>query len=695
MNKGKIILRCFLVLSFLLFFFRLEMPKAYDGSTTVFSNPSLVIPDGVGAYECGDEVEDIVYSYGLPEEAVVLGVDVSFTISYPFLSELVVILQYSDDSSKIELLWNMDGEDSPYTKNDIWSFYGMKANTHWKLKLRDCFFGYSGATLVSWSLTVHYHVPPDPPAFVWGYTGTGPREINLHWSQVFDEQCLDYRIEGNRNKSALADSNIYEVSGSVYDCITTSKTIHNLACADTYYFQVRTVSIYQVLSRPSWPLAGVLSSYCDSFRVWGSLNYVNYDDKYAGYTYDADTIPLPNALVTIWESVSGDSIPIPAIYTNTFFGLIDTLLHYHVNYPIYMRFQLVDQSESLVVRDYDNPSVTLFTYSDTLGPDNFFKVIRDEFLPFEQDTIFARASYSFDDIQKTKIMFKNEASWNTPIVEVKYDYDNFTDLSSTYYIPATHEFGMHLTSRGEPTFCYRLGAPVHEFAHIIHFKSWNITSPPGCPFIHSPDTRTSGYCALLEGWAEFLECIFKEDRAKYLKYNQQDLEYNDWWQGETGTNTNGFFVEGAVASAWYDMEDLNMDYPDERSQTEYYELLYEMSKIFDIFRNQKPQNITDFMDYWQSYPGLEEWERTNLIKIFDQHYIFKPGDANSDGTVTVADVVFLVSFLFKGGPPPSPLWRGDANGDCQVTVADTVYLVAYLFKQGAKPFFNQNPNCWP
>ena len=70
------------------------------------------------------------------------------------------------------------------------------------------------------------------------------------------------------------------------------------------------------------------------------------------------------------------------------------------------------------------------------------------------------------------------------------------------------------------------------------------------------------------------------------------------------------------------------------------------------------------------------------------------GDANSDGSVTVADVVYLVSYLFKHGPPPDPLWKGDANGDCEVTVSDIVYMISYFYKGGNPPVVC-NPTCWP
>ena len=65
---------------------------------------------------------------------------------------------------------------------------------------------------------------------------------------------------------------------------------------------------------------------------------------------------------------------------------------------------------------------------------------------------------------------------------------------------------------------------------------------------------------------------------------------------------------------------------------------------------------------------------------------FLRGDADHDKNVTIADIVYLVSYLFKRGPLPYPILQvGDANCDGKVTVADVVYLVNYLFKGGPPP----------
>jgi len=61
------------------------------------------------------------------------------------------------------------------------------------------------------------------------------------------------------------------------------------------------------------------------------------------------------------------------------------------------------------------------------------------------------------------------------------------------------------------------------------------------------------------------------------------------------------------------------------------------------------------------------------------------GDANADGKVSISDVVYIINYLFRGGPAPVPLQVADCNCDTQVSVADVVYLINYLFRGGPKP----------
>lgn len=65
--------------------------------------------------------------------------------------------------------------------------------------------------------------------------------------------------------------------------------------------------------------------------------------------------------------------------------------------------------------------------------------------------------------------------------------------------------------------------------------------------------------------------------------------------------------------------------------------------------------------------------------------IYLPGDANGSGAVNLGDVVYLVNYVFKGGPPPMPPESGDANCDDMINIGDAVFLVDYIFRGGPAP----------
>jgi hypothetical protein len=73
-----------------------------------------------------------------------------------------------------------------------------------------------------------------------------------------------------------------------------------------------------------------------------------------------------------------------------------------------------------------------------------------------------------------------------------------------------------------------------------------------------------------------------------------------------------------------------------------------------------------------------------LLNLLNQSS-FVRGDANGNGTVDVGDVLYLVNYLYRGGPAPSPVDAGDANCDGIVFVNDIIFLVNYLFRGGPPP----------
>ncbi|HKC24111.1 MAG TPA: hypothetical protein VKF32_05180 [Thermoanaerobaculia bacterium] len=59
------------------------------------------------------------------------------------------------------------------------------------------------------------------------------------------------------------------------------------------------------------------------------------------------------------------------------------------------------------------------------------------------------------------------------------------------------------------------------------------------------------------------------------------------------------------------------------------------------------------------------------------------GDVNGDGVTNVADVFYLINYLFAGGP--APLYGGNVDAVGGVDVSDVFYLINFLFAGGPPP----------
>lgn len=64
------------------------------------------------------------------------------------------------------------------------------------------------------------------------------------------------------------------------------------------------------------------------------------------------------------------------------------------------------------------------------------------------------------------------------------------------------------------------------------------------------------------------------------------------------------------------------------------------------------------------------------------------GDANGDDGVNVGDAVYVITYIFKGGPAPVSPRAGDPNCDGSTNIGDAVYLITFIFNGGAEPCSN-------
>ncbi|MFH2056890.1 MAG: dockerin type I domain-containing protein [bacterium] len=66
------------------------------------------------------------------------------------------------------------------------------------------------------------------------------------------------------------------------------------------------------------------------------------------------------------------------------------------------------------------------------------------------------------------------------------------------------------------------------------------------------------------------------------------------------------------------------------------------------------------------------------------------GDVNTDGAANVTDAVYLIQYIFAGGPPPETSACADVNTDGFVNITDVIYLIQFVFADGTPPCDPEN-----
>jgi hypothetical protein len=91
------------------------------------------------------------------------------------------------------------------------------------------------------------------------------------------------------------------------------------------------------------------------------------------------------------------------------------------------------------------------------------------------------------------------------------------------------------------------------------------------------------------------------------------------------------------------------------------------------------------------YLVVSEGEFADTTNYYVYHFeSFNCGDMDHNGSVNIADLTWLVDFLFRGGPPPITYEAGNVDCVGGVNVADVTYIVDYLFRSGP-PLCNNCP----
>jgi hypothetical protein len=117
---------------------------------------------------------------------------------------------------------------------------------------------------------------------------------------------------------------------------------------------------------------------------------------------------------------------------------------------------------------------------------------------------------------------------------------------------------------------------------------------------------------------------------------------------------------------------------------------YSKVVIVDIADVTSPVVLGEY--YTRGYPWGLAYDNGRVI-VADRHAVtmleevptYAAGDADGNGIINISDAVYLITYIFGGGPPPDPLLAGDCDCNEIVNISDAVYLISFIFGGGPPP----------
>ena len=108
----------------------------------------------------------------------------------------------------------------------------------------------------------------------------------------------------------------------------------------------------------------------------------------------------------------------------------------------------------------------------------------------------------------------------------------------------------------------------------------------------------------------------------------------------------------------------------------------------DTRQNFRLRDLPDGTYYW-SVQSIDNGWRGSMFAAERSFTIgqvsYLCGDADDNEIVTISDAVYLINYIFSGGPAPLPTKSGDVDCNAIVTISDAVYLINFIFSGGPAP----------
>ncbi|MCK4461863.1 MAG: hypothetical protein KAW46_08650 [candidate division Zixibacteria bacterium] len=163
-----------------------------------------------------------------------------------------------------------------------------------------------------------------------------------------------------------------------------------------------------------------------------------------------------------------------------------------------------------------------------------------------------------------------------------------------------------------------------------------------------------------------------------------DIDAIDKVCGKTAT-------PGFSSESWYNIYITDVKRIQLSSATESFELDYAVIDIGEQATLEQPQLVRDLgrkIALWHTLQNAT-WLSEPRNSYTDPTTVVGDIDGNGEGP-DVADLAYMVDFMFSGGPEPATLQAADVAGTVGIVdIGDLVYLVDYIFQGGSEPTGNE------
>ena len=310
---------------------------------------------------------------------------------------------------------------------------------------------------------------------------------------------------------------------------------------------------------------------CSSIWVHGTFFYQNEENGWS---------PVRNALVVVKDLQPGPEFQIlGSTYTGNSgsFSLNVDGVDEVGGRDLYI--VLLAISEHATVIDHPQPSL-YYNWSSDLYPN-----IQGSELDIGSMyiTVNSPALQAMDAVIDEHDWIYERTSWERPAVAIAWPYSDWPQTTGYYiYLPENHEYWNH-------------NVVYHEYAHCVQWTLYGNMWPPSSitdktHYIYSE--KDSGF-ALMEGWAEFMQCAVDDDpdvlKGYYINEHGGNIETNDFYNCLDSGDIDGEIIEGSVASILWDIYDTGHAY-DDSIDSQY-------AKIFSIMGS-SPDDIRAFLIKW-------------------------------------------------------------------------------------------------